>query len=88
MRFLAFLILSLASFPLTAQAERLKAVASFSILADMVQTVGGDLVDTSSIVGPDSDAHTYSPTVSDARAVAQSDIIFVNGLGFKAGWVI
>ena len=86
MRFLAFLILSLASFPLTAQAERLKAVASFSILADMVQTVGGDLVDTSSIVGPDSDAHTYSPTVSDARAVAQSDIIFVNGLGFE-GWV-
>lgn len=86
MRFSICILLSLVLFPLKVNAERLKAVASFSILADMVQTVGGDLVETSSIVGPDSDAHTYSPTVSDARTVAQADIVFVNGLGFE-GWV-
>ena len=54
-----------------AQAEPLRVVASFSILGDIVETVGGDDIDVISIVGPDSDAHTYSPTVSDARAVAR-----------------
>lgn len=77
------LLLSVAS---GAKAEPLSAVASFSILADIVKSVGGTKVDVTSIVGPDSDAHTYSPTVSDARAVAKADIIFVNGLGFE-GWV-
>ena len=61
-------------------------MASFSILADMVEVVGGDHVTVTSIVGPDSDAHVYSPSVGDARAVAAADIIFVNGLGFE-GWI-
>ena len=69
-----------------AKTEPLAAVASFSILADIVKSVGGTDVDVTSIVGPDSDAHVYRPTVSDAVAVAKADIIFVNGLGFE-GWV-
>ena len=52
----------------------------------MVEVVGGDHVTVTSIVGPDSDAHVYSPSVGDARAVAAADIIFVNGLGFE-GWI-
>lgn len=75
---------------LTAQAladsTSINAVASFSILADMVEVVGGEHVSVTSIVGPDSDAHVYSPSVGDARAVAAADIIFVNGLGFE-GWI-
>ena len=75
---------------LTAQAladsTSINAVASFSILADMVEVVGGEHVTVTSIVGPDSDAHVYSPSVGDARAVAAADIIFVNGLGFE-GWI-
>lgn len=61
----------------------IKAVASFSILADMVQQVAGDDAQISSIVGPDADAHLYSPNAGDAMAVAEADIIFVNGLGFE-----
>lgn len=68
-----------------AQAEPLRVVASFSILGDIVETVSGEDIDVISIVGPDSDAHTYRPTVSDTRAVARADLIFVNGLGFE-GW--
>ena len=42
--------------PLPAWAEtRLKAVATFSILADFVAEVGGDKVEVSAIVGPDTD---------------------------------
>ena len=61
-------------------------VASFSILADLVRNVGGDRVAVTSLVGPDSDAHVYSPTPADAKKIADSRLIVVNGLGFE-GWL-
>ena len=64
-------------------AEDMKIVASFSILGDMVEQVVGDHADITTIVGPDADAHVYQPSVADARAVAEADVIFVNGLGFE-----
>ncbi|WFE89213.1 metal ABC transporter substrate-binding protein [Roseibium porphyridii] len=63
--------------------DDLKIVASFSILGDMVEQVVGDHAKVTTIVGPDADAHVYQPSVADARAVAESDVIFVNGLGFE-----
>ena len=66
--------------------DRLKAVASFSILGDMVKQVGGDRVEVSTLVGPDGDAHVYEPTPADARTLAAANILFVNGLGFE-GWM-
>ena len=66
-----------------AAADRIKVVASFSILGDMVQQVTGDLADVTTIVGPDADAHIYQPSTGDARAVAGADVIFVNGIGFE-----
>lgn len=65
---------------------RLKAVATFSILADLVREVGGERVAVTSLVGPDSDAHGFSPTPEDARRLAGADIVFMNGLGFE-GWI-
>jgi zinc/manganese transport system substrate-binding protein len=63
--------------------DRIKIVASFSILGDMVEQVVGDHADVTTIAGRDADAHVYQPSVADARAVADADIIFVNGLGFE-----
>jgi zinc/manganese transport system substrate-binding protein len=63
-----------------------RAVASFSILADLVREVGGAHVTVSTLVGPDSDAHGFSPSPGDARKVAEADIVFVNGLGLE-GWL-
>jgi len=74
--------LALTALP-AAAADELKIVASFSILGDMVEQVAGDAATVTTIVGPDADAHVYQPSVADARAVAQADIIFVNGLGFE-----
>jgi len=75
--------LALLALPAAAQEEPLKIVASFSILGDMVEEVVGDHATVTTIVGPDADAHVYQPNVADARAVAEADIIFVNGLGFE-----
>jgi len=63
--------------------DRLKIVASFSILGDMVQQVVAEHANVTTIVGPDADAHVYQPSVADARAVADADVIFINGLGFE-----
>ena len=67
-------------------ADRLNVVASFSILGDFVRNVGGDRVNVTVLVGPDSDAHVYAPTPSDAKKVADAKLVFVNGLGFE-GWL-
>jgi len=61
-------------------------VATFSILADFVKQVGGDRIALTTLVAPGADAHVYSPTPADARALAAARLIFVNGLGFE-GWV-
>ncbi|MEM9044918.1 MAG: zinc ABC transporter substrate-binding protein [Pseudomonadota bacterium] len=74
---------AIAALPISAQADEMKIVASFSILGDMVEEVMGDLATVTTIVGPDADAHIYEPSVADARAVAEADVIFVNGLGFE-----
>jgi zinc/manganese transport system substrate-binding protein len=71
--------------PVRAQ-ERLNVVASFSILGDFVRHVGGNSVNVTVLVGPDSDAHVYAPTPSDAKKVADAKLVFVNGLGFE-GWL-
>jgi zinc/manganese transport system substrate-binding protein len=66
--------------------EKLKVVATFSILGDFVKNVGGDRVDLTMIVGPNADAHVYSPAPADAKKVADAKVVFVNGLGYE-GWM-
>jgi zinc/manganese transport system substrate-binding protein len=67
-------------------AERLKVIASFSIVADFVKSVGGDRVEVVTLVGPDGDAHVYAPTPADARRLAEAKLVVMNGLGFE-GWM-
>lgn len=66
--------------------EKLPVVASFSILGDMAERVGGDRVEVTSLVGPDGDAHVFQPSPADARMVSDAELLFVNGLGFE-GWI-
>ena len=71
--------------PLRAQ-DRVNIVASFSILGDFVQNVGGDRVRLTTLVGPDSDVHVYEPAPADARKVADAKLLVINGLGLE-GWL-
>ena len=76
-------VILLASSPAVAQ-ERLKVIASFSILADLAKNIGGERVDVGALVGPGSDAHVFAPTPADARRVTEARLVLVNGLGFEA----
>jgi len=66
--------------------SKLKVVASFSILGDLVRNVGGERIELAVLVGPNSDAHVYAPTPADARTVGEAKVVFVNGLGLE-GWM-
>jgi len=84
---IALVLLALLGFAGGARAaDKVKAVASFSILGDMVKQVGGDRIDVITLVGPDGDAHVYEPTPADAKNLATAQILFTNGLGFE-GWM-
>ena len=85
MRRLLLCVLLLIASPLHA-AERLNVVASFSILGDFVRAIGGDRVNVTTLVGPDSDVHVYTPAPSDAKRIADAKLVIVNGLGLE-GWL-
>jgi zinc/manganese transport system substrate-binding protein len=71
--------------PAAAQ-DKLRVVATFSILADFAQQIGGDKVAVTALVGPDSDAHAYSPSPAEAKRLADAKVVLTNGLGFE-GWL-
>lgn len=76
-------LVALSSVVGTVSAQEIKAVASFSIIADFAKNVGGDRVKVTTLVGPGGDAHVYEPKPADAVAVADADVVLVNGLQFE-----
>ena len=66
--------------------ERMKVVATFSILGDIVRNVGGERTEVTTLVGPNGDAHVYSPTPADGRRLTEAKVVVTNGLRFE-GWI-
>src|SRR5690606_33643753 len=73
-----------------ASAQALRVVATFSIIGELARQVGGDRIALTTLVGPDSDAHTYEPRPADLKAIGTADVILANGLdmeGFLPGLI-
>jgi zinc/manganese transport system substrate-binding protein len=84
---LLFVVLALVTSAAPARAQdRLNVVASFSILGDFVRNVGGERVSVTTLVGPDSDVHVYTPAPADAKKIADAKLVVINGLGLE-GWL-
>ncbi len=64
-------------------AGKMKVVATYSILGDLVRQVGGDHIELAVLVGSDGDAHTYEPTPRDSIALTDARLVFENGLAFE-----
>ena len=67
----------------SAASDKLKVIASFSIIGDLAKNVGGDRVNITTFVGPDSDAHAYEPKPADAAAIGGAKVVLMNGLQFE-----
>ncbi len=76
-----------ASVPYSVRAQQeLQLVATFSILGNMVERIGGSAVSVTTLVGRNGDTHVFQPTPADAKAVKRASILFTNGLEFE-GWL-
>jgi manganese/iron transport system substrate-binding protein len=66
------------------QAEaRLKAVTTFTVIADMARNVAGDAADVESITKPGAEIHNYLPTPRDILRAQDADLILWNGLNLE-----
>ncbi|MEP9388484.1 zinc ABC transporter substrate-binding protein AztC [Mesorhizobium sp. KR9-304] len=79
----ALSVITLITPALPAAAEPLNVVASFSIIGDFAQNVGGDRIALTTLVGHNGDAHVYEPKPADAVVMAGADVVLVNGLHFE-----
>ncbi len=59
--------------------QKLTVVTTLTVLADMIQQVGGDKLQVKALVPPGGEVHTYQPTPDDIKNVAQANIVFYNG---------
>ena len=58
-------------------------VASFSILGDVAQQIGGERVAVQSLVGANQDAHAYNLTSGDIKKIREARLVLLNGLGLE-----
>jgi len=70
--------------PKLAQGEKLRVVATTTIVGDVVRAVGDDAIELTVLLPLNADPHTYEPTPQDIIAVSDAHIIFVNGAGLEA----
>jgi ABC-type Zn uptake system ZnuABC Zn-binding protein ZnuA len=73
---------SLKAVPLAA-GGRLRVVATTSIVGDVIDQIGGEAIDLQTLMPLGVDPHTYEPTPRDIQAIAQADVVFLNGLGLE-----
>jgi zinc/manganese transport system substrate-binding protein len=84
-RILFLIVLLIIPLPsVTGQGEPLQVVATTTIIADAARNVGGDLVNVTALVPPESDVHAFEPRPQDALLVAEADVVLVNGAGLEA----
>ncbi|ADB49960.1 metal ABC transporter substrate-binding protein [Conexibacter woesei] len=63
-----------------------KVVATTTVLGDVVREVGGDAVDVTQLLQPNSDPHDYEPRPDDVLATAKAKVVFASGDGLD-GWI-
>lgn len=73
---------ALSSAPAFAQ-EKLKAVTTFTVIADIAQNVAGDAAIVESITKPGAEIHNYQPTPGDIRRAQGAQLILWNGLNLE-----
>jgi manganese/zinc/iron transport system substrate-binding protein len=66
--------------PREAGDDRLKIVATTTIVGDLVHAIGGEHVQVDVLMGPGIDPHLYKASAGDVRAMSSADAIIYNGL--------
>ncbi len=70
-----------------ADAVPVRAVATTTIVADLVRAVGGERVEVTTMMGPGVDPHLYKASAGDVQRMRTADIVFYNGLHLEGKMV-
>lgn len=73
------LLLSACASP-TLNTDKIHAVASTTIVGDVVQQIGGDHIQLTVLFPVGADPHTFEPRPQDVAAITDAQIVFLNGL--------
>lgn len=63
--------------------NKLKAVTTFTVIADMARNVAGNAADVVSITKPGAEIHNYQPTPGDILKAQDAELILWNGLNLE-----
>jgi manganese/iron transport system substrate-binding protein len=64
-----------------------KVVSTSTIIASLVEEVGGTKIEHKGILQPGADPHVYEPVPQDTVALEQADLIFYNGYNLEPGLI-
>ncbi len=68
---------------LAQEPQKLRVVATTTVVGDVVRAVGGDAIDLTTLMPLDGDPHTFEPTPRDVIAVSRAGLLFYNGAGLE-----
>jgi ABC-type Zn uptake system ZnuABC Zn-binding protein ZnuA len=67
--------------------EKLRVVATTSIVGDIVSQVGGDFIDLETLMSAGQDPHSFELSPKDLTSLVEAQVIFVNGWDLEEGLV-
>lgn len=67
------------------QDGKMKVLCSTAMVADIVQQVGGELIDCLTLIQGENDPHSYQLVKGDDEKFTRADLIFCSGLGLEHG---
>ena len=80
LKFYVVVLLFVASWKTSLAASPIRVVATTTVVADLVEQVGGDLVVVESLMADGVDPHSYRATPRDIDKLVRADLIVANGL--------
>jgi len=67
----------------TSENQKLKVLATTTIVADVVAQIGGEAIELVVLLPPGTDPHTFDPAPQDVASVADAQVVFANGAGLE-----
>ncbi len=71
-----------------ADTGKIKTLSTTAMIADLVKEIGGDRIDSLTLIVGELDPHSYELVKGDDEKMQRADLIFYNGLGLEHGYAL